>query len=429
MTPTKLEIANIPPYFRCPISLNLMSDPVSLCTGITYDRVSIERWFDDGNTTCPATMQHVHSRDLTPNHTLRRLIQEWCVKNLSQGVERIPTPKQPADLLQVQHSLQDITDGYMRLDNLQRLHSLARESEKNRRCVLEAGAVPVLASVLASLQNVRLNVDQDDPGEELDKDSMDMMSESVCECEEALGTLALLPMNEKNRKALTGPTQLDHIKWFLVKGSSESRVYAASLLGNLTAVEHDVEFKLAVASQDLLLEGLVSLLKEGNSNPKGAIASLKCFVAICSARKNRLKAIDVGVVPVLVDKILLMPDNSDNQITELAVCVLELLCACAEGRAAVCDRPLAITALVKIVLRQSKLATEHALAALWSVCRSAPDAEIQLEAVRAGLFTKLLVLVQSDHSPRTKAISSHLLRLLQNTWRENSLECFIVKPL
>jgi hypothetical protein len=174
---------------------------------------------------------------------------------------------------------------------------------------------------------------------------------------------------------------------------------------------------------------LVSLLKEGNSNPKGAIASLKCFVAICSARKNRLKAIDVGVVPVLVDKILLMPDNSDNQITELAVCVLELLCACAEGRAAVCDRPLAITALVKIVLRQSKLATEHALAALWSVCRSAPDAEIQLEAVRAGLFTKLLVLVQSDHSPRTKAISSHLLRLLQNTWRENSLECFIVKPL
>ncbi|CAM6034754.1 unnamed protein product, partial [Sphagnum compactum] len=143
-----LEIANIPPYFRCPISLNLMSDPVSLCTGITYDRVSIERWFDDGNTTCPATMQHVHSRDLTPNHTLRRLIQEWCVKNLSQGVERIPTPKQPADLLQVRHSLQDITDGYMRLDNLQRLHSLARESEKNRRCVLEAGAVPVLASVL-----------------------------------------------------------------------------------------------------------------------------------------------------------------------------------------------------------------------------------------------------------------------------------------
>ncbi|CAK9855385.1 unnamed protein product, partial [Sphagnum jensenii] len=92
----------------------------------------------------------------------------------------------------------------------------------------------------------------------------------------------------------------------------------------------------------------------------------------------------------------------NESVTELAVCVLDLICACAEGRAAVCDRVEAITALVKIVLRQSKLATEHALAALWAICRSTADSHMQLEAVRAGLFTKLLVLVQSDHGPRTK---------------------------
>jgi hypothetical protein len=201
---------------------------------------------------------------------------------------------------------------------------------------------------------------------------------------------------------------------------------------------------------------LVSLLKEedptaavsrscNNNNNRGsaaaaaragAIASLKCFAAICLASKNRVKAIDAGVAPALVDTLMLQVQPSSEElqlenetVTELAVCVLDLVCACAEGRAAVCDRVEAITALVKIVLRQSKLATEHALAALWAICRSTADAHIQLEAVRAGLFTKLLVLVQSDHGPRTKAIASHLLRLLQNTGRQNSLECLIFKPL
>ncbi len=421
-------------------------------------------------------MQEVHSPDLTPNHTLRRLIQEWSVENLSQElgiVERIPTPKQPADLLQVHHMLQDITDGYMRLENLQRLHCLARDSEKNRRCVLEAGAVPVLASVIAAaadassshschhLDHVKLAAAGPPAAGSTELDQiykLEIMSEVVTGCvEEALATLALLPMDdEKSRKTLTGPTQLEQINWFLINGccsSRDSRVYAACLLANL--VEQDVEFKSAMASRPLLLEGLVSVLKEVaataavsrscNNNHRGsaaaaaragAIATLKCFAAICLERKHRVKAIDAGVAPALVDTLMLQVQPSSEElqlenetVTELAVCVLDLVCACAEGRAAVCGRVEAITALVKIVLRQSKLATEHALAALWAICRSTADAHIQLEAVRAGLFTKLLVLVQSDHGPRTKAIASHLLRLLQNTGRQNSLECLILKPL
>jgi hypothetical protein len=341
--------------------------------------------------------------------------------------------------------------------------------------VLEAGAVPVLASVIAAaaadassshschhLDHVKLAAAGPPAAGSTELDQiykLEIMSEVVTGCvEEALAILALLPMDdEKTRKTLTGPTQLEQINWFLTNGccsSRDSRVYAACLLANL--VEQDVEFKSAMASQPLLLEGLVSLLKEedptaavsrscNNNNNRGsaaaadragAIASLKCFAAICLASKNRVKAIDAGVAPALVDTLMLQVQPSSEElqlenetVTELAVCVLDLICACAEGRAAVCDRVEAITALVKIVLRQSKIATEHALAALWAICRSTADAHIQLEAVRAGLFTKLLVLVQSDHGPRTKAIARHLLRLLQNTGRQNSLECLIFKPL
>ncbi|KAJ0975907.1 hypothetical protein J5N97_017872 [Dioscorea zingiberensis] len=51
-----------------------MWSPVSLCTGVTYDRTSIQRRLNFGNTTCPANMLPVPSTNLVPNLTLRRLI-------------------------------------------------------------------------------------------------------------------------------------------------------------------------------------------------------------------------------------------------------------------------------------------------------------------------------------------------------------------
>ncbi|PNX98179.1 U-box domain-containing protein 25-like [Trifolium pratense] len=43
MNEAQTEI-NIPHLFRCPISLDLLEDPVTLTTGQTYDRSSIEKW-------------------------------------------------------------------------------------------------------------------------------------------------------------------------------------------------------------------------------------------------------------------------------------------------------------------------------------------------------------------------------------------------
>nr|GMD83362.1 E3 ubiquitin-protein ligase PUB23-like [Ipomoea batatas] len=76
-----------------------MKDPVTISTGITYDRESIEKWvFSGKNTTCPVTKQALSGTDdelLTPNVTLRRVIQSWCTLHASHGVERFPTPKPP----------------------------------------------------------------------------------------------------------------------------------------------------------------------------------------------------------------------------------------------------------------------------------------------------------------------------------------------
>ncbi|GMJ03356.1 plant U-box 23 [Hibiscus trionum] len=87
-----MDDIEVPTYFICPISLQIMKDPVTAATGITYDRESIEHWLlTCKNTTCPVTQQPLPpDSDLTPNHTLRRLIQAWCIDNASLGVDRIP---------------------------------------------------------------------------------------------------------------------------------------------------------------------------------------------------------------------------------------------------------------------------------------------------------------------------------------------------
>lgn len=89
------EEIEIPNYFICPISLEIMKDPVTTVSGITYDRQSIVQWLEKV-LSCPVTKQPLPlDSDLTPNHMLRRLIQHWCVENATRGVARIPTPRAP----------------------------------------------------------------------------------------------------------------------------------------------------------------------------------------------------------------------------------------------------------------------------------------------------------------------------------------------
>ncbi|KAJ1267200.1 hypothetical protein BS78_07G038000 [Paspalum vaginatum] len=64
-----------PDDFRCPITLEVMTDPVIIPSGHTFERRSIQRWLDGGHLTCPVTnLPLPPSPPLIPNHALRRLI-------------------------------------------------------------------------------------------------------------------------------------------------------------------------------------------------------------------------------------------------------------------------------------------------------------------------------------------------------------------
>ena len=69
------EAQEAPPSFFCPISMDIMRDPVSTVDGHCYERAAIQEWFATGNRNAPKTGQALASVTLTPNHALRNAIE------------------------------------------------------------------------------------------------------------------------------------------------------------------------------------------------------------------------------------------------------------------------------------------------------------------------------------------------------------------
>jgi len=65
-----------PDDYLCPITHELMNDPVMAADGHTYERTAIGRWLKT-NTTSPKSGDELESKALLPNYMARSLIREW----------------------------------------------------------------------------------------------------------------------------------------------------------------------------------------------------------------------------------------------------------------------------------------------------------------------------------------------------------------
>ncbi|XP_031121742.1 U-box domain-containing protein 4-like [Ipomoea triloba] len=67
----------IPADFLCPLSLELMVDPVIVGSRCTYERVFIQKWIGLGLTVCPKTRKTLTHVNFIPNYTSKALISNW----------------------------------------------------------------------------------------------------------------------------------------------------------------------------------------------------------------------------------------------------------------------------------------------------------------------------------------------------------------
>ncbi|XP_030643169.1 WD repeat, SAM and U-box domain-containing protein 1 [Chanos chanos] len=72
-----LEGSDVPDEFVCPITREVMKDPVMAADGYSYEREAIESWLKTKNPCSPMTNLPLQTTLLTPNRTLRMAINRW----------------------------------------------------------------------------------------------------------------------------------------------------------------------------------------------------------------------------------------------------------------------------------------------------------------------------------------------------------------
>ncbi|XP_006872093.1 PREDICTED: WD repeat, SAM and U-box domain-containing protein 1 isoform X2 [Chrysochloris asiatica] len=80
-TKVKSLSSGIPDEFICPITRELMKDPVIASDGYSYEKEAIENWIGKKKRTSPMTNLILPSMVLTPNRTLKMAINRWLETN------------------------------------------------------------------------------------------------------------------------------------------------------------------------------------------------------------------------------------------------------------------------------------------------------------------------------------------------------------
>nr|TKR71419.1 hypothetical protein D5086_0000299430 [Populus alba] len=355
-----MDDIEVPKFFVCPISLQIMKDPVTTITGITYDRESIEQWlFTSQNTACPVTKQPLQKdSDLTPNHTLRRLIQAWCTENASHGVDRIPTLNLVLTKAHVLKLIKNLSHHELQIKTLIRLELLAAENERNRKCMVDAGLPKAMLLFIAACF----------------------------------------------KKGQVSGRRMEN--YATVKS------HAASVLKMLLEEASSIVLERLKPE---FFERIVGVLRERITH-QGINAALQVLLNACPWGRNRKMMVESGAVFELIELELGSPER---RTTELNLGVLFHLCCCAEGRAQFLSHGGSIAVVAKRILRVSPAVDDRAVLILSQICKFSGTSMAIQEMVDVKAVTKLCMLLQADCAPYLKDKAREILRSHSDKWKNS----------
>ncbi|KAG1369764.1 E3 ubiquitin-protein ligase PUB22 [Cocos nucifera] len=389
-----------------------MRDPVALTTGITYERESIERWIFSGkHEICPVTKQPMPDLELTPNHTLRRLIQAWCAANASYGIERFPTPRPPVDKAQITVLLDEAMLPHSQMSALRKLKAIVSESERNKRCVEASGAVDLLASLIKKSKSNHPS-EQEQEGILIINDGIESSTNTASD--EALDILYSLQISERSLLHLIESNDdiIESLTTILRRSNYRSRAYAILLLKSLVSVI--APSRLTSFGQEFF-EEVVSVLRDQISQ-QATKAALQVLGVLSPWGRNKVRAVEAGAVQVVIELLL---DETERRACEVMLVVLDRLCGCAEGRAEMVGHAAGLAVVSKKVLGVTQVASERAVRILYSVARFSPTPAVLHEMVQVGVVTKLCMFLQVESGEKAKEKAKEILRLHSKVWRNS----------
>ncbi|XP_022878032.1 U-box domain-containing protein 8-like [Olea europaea var. sylvestris] len=363
--------SQLPDDFKCPISLEIMSDPVILSSGQTFDRISIQRWLDSGHRTCPVSKLPLpEPPTLIPNHALRSLISNYTLVSLPKPQ---PCPSNPQNLIQTLVSSLSPLDA--KLNSLDQLSRMSKRDSGIRRRLTESGAVSAVLDCVNS-------------------------SESGLQ-EKALHLLLNLSLDDDNKVGLVAEGVIGKVVSALRCGAGDSRAMAATVLTSLAVVEVNT---VTIGSYPDAIPGLLALLCAGNSRERKEAAT--ALFTLCSFPDNRIRAVRSNAVPILI--------HNANSGLERAVEVLGLLAKCRLAREEIMRFDRFLDILIEVLRNGSSRGVQYALLTMSSLCSYSE--KMCLEALKLGVFEICVGLLEDDNE-KLRRNAKTLIQVLQGRKR------------
>ncbi|KAF5750949.1 U-box domain-containing protein 13-like [Tripterygium wilfordii] len=374
----------IPDDFRCPISLEMMKDPVIISTGQTYERACIKQWLEAGHRTCPKTRQILSSTSIIPNYVLVSIISNWCEANNME-------PPRNSITSSLNNAASSCSVEDVELDNLLRklksnniedqrfaaanLRLLAKHNSCNRLRIAEAGAIPPLNNLLYA------------------NDSLTQ--------EHAVTAILNLSIRENIRGSIMSSGSILGILHVLENGSMEARENAAATFSVLSSVE---EYRMTIGASGAI-PALVILLSEGRH--RGKVDAARALFQICIYQRNKGRVVRAGAIPQLVNMLL---QNGGEMVGE-ALAIMALLASHPDGKAELGALDVVPT-LVELVANGTPRNKENAAAVLAHLCLGGHKHLSQ--ALTHGFVNPLLDLAENG-TARAKLKALQLLKLVEET--------------
>lgn len=382
----------IPDDFRCPISLELMKDPVIVSTGQTYERSCIQKWLEAGHKTCPKTQQTLMHTALTPNYVLKSLIALWCESNgielpKTQGncrTKKSGSSVSDCDRAAIDALLEKLANGDPEQQRAAagELRLLAKRNADNRVCIAEAGATPLLVELLSS----------PDPRTQ----------------EHAVTALLNLSIHDINKGLIVNAGAIPDIVDVLKNGSMEARENAAATLFSLSVID---ENKVAIGAAGAI-PALIKLLCEGT--PRGKKDAATAIFNLSIYQGNKARAVRAGIIDPLMK---LLKDAGGGMVDE-ALAILAILASHTEGKMAI-GQAEPIPVLVDVIRTGSPRNRENAAAVLWSLCTGNQQ---QLNLARELGAEEVLKELSENGTDRAKRKAGNILELFQRIESDSQIQ-------
>ncbi|GMI68048.1 hypothetical protein like AT5G67340 [Hibiscus trionum] len=376
----------IPADFICPLSLELMADPVIVASGETYDRAFIKEWLDLGLTVCPKSRQSLSHTIFIPNYTMNALIANWCESNNVKllGPIKSMSLNQPSPLLETEvkksvDALKSTSIDTQREATAQ-LRLLSKKNRDNRIEIASCGAISLLVDLLHS---------------------PDTKTQ-----ENAVTALLNLSNIDYNKTAIINANAVEPLIHVLETGSPVAKENTAATLFSLSVIEDN----RVTIGRSGAIRPLVGLL--GKGTPRGKKDSATTLYNLSRCHENKVRIVQAGAVGYLVD--LMQPATG---MVDKAVLLLAKLATIFEGRNAIGEEGGIIPMLVEVVELGSPRGKENAAAALLLLC-TCRNRYCNL-ALREGALPPILALSQSG-TPRAKEKAQALVSFFRQYQHGNA---------